>query len=146
MTETELKVSEARLARIELDLTDADKKIEHLRDEVKSAQAKVAQAEAEKAAIIKGRDMLKAQVDEARKALEAQGIRELTGGPVAEMSMLPNKCPKCGAEIHPGDKYCMGCGCPVAKMRRNESPTCAFCKKNVPAGAKFCPFCGKALA
>lgn len=73
MTETELKVSEARLARIELDLTDADKKIEHLRDEVKSAQAKVAQAEAEKAAIIKGRDMLKAQVDEARKHWRRKG-------------------------------------------------------------------------
>ena len=60
MTESKLKALEARLARTELDLTDIDKKIEHLRDEVKSAQAKVAQAEAEKAAIIKGRDMLKA--------------------------------------------------------------------------------------
>lgn len=144
MTESELKVLEARLARTELDLADADKKIERLRGEVKSAQAKVAQAEAEKAAIIKGRDALKAQVEAAKRA---QVERETQGGPATDDHLpLPGKCPKCGAEIHSGDKYCMGCGYPVAKMRHDDPTTCAFCGKNVPAGAKFCPFCGKALA
>ena len=48
-------------------------------------------------------------------------------------------CPKCGASIPAGSKFCLSCG---EKMAAGTAAFCANCGKPLPAGAKFCPECG----
>lgn len=49
-------------------------------------------------------------------------------------------CPKCGAQLAPGAKFCSECGekMPVAQF-------CSECGEKVAPGAKFCPNCGHKL-
>lgn len=48
-------------------------------------------------------------------------------------------CPKCGAQIPQGSKFCPECG------EKTTPPTvqCSKCHAEIPAGAKFCPECGQ---
>ena len=46
-------------------------------------------------------------------------------------------CPSCGKET-PKGKFCMECGAPL----ENKCPKCGA---EIPAGAKFCPLCGEKL-
>ena len=48
-------------------------------------------------------------------------------------------CPKCGASVKAGAKFCPECG---TKM---GAETCPKCGASVRAGAKFCPECGTKL-
>lgn len=50
------------------------------------------------------------------------------------------KCPKCGASIPAGSKFCSECGQKIEIVKDN-SIICPWCGKNVQAG-KFCPECG----
>jgi predicted amidophosphoribosyltransferase len=64
-------------------------------------------------------------------------------------------CPSCGQELKPQVKQqtvtCPACGktVPLAKFCGEcgaalmETKKCPSCKKEIPAGAKFCPNCGK---
>lgn len=75
-------------------------------------------------------------------------------------------CPKCGAKLPAGAKFCHICGekiestedvvCPVcgkSVRRGNFCPECGAklqsvcpkCKAELPAGAKFCPVCGEKI-
>lgn len=47
-------------------------------------------------------------------------------------------CPKCGASVPAGSKFCLNCG---ERMSLNSS-FCPECGASVPAGAKFCSECG----
>lgn len=46
-------------------------------------------------------------------------------------------CPSCGKET-PKGKFCMECGAPLENK-------CLKCGAEIPAGAKFCPLCGEKL-
>ena len=52
------------------------------------------------------------------------------------------KCPKCGASVPAGSKFCQECGTPMAQP--GAQMTCPNCHRLVPAG-KFCPECGAQL-
>ena len=45
------------------------------------------------------------------------------------------RCPNCGAENLPGDKFCLECGRPLAVA-------CQSCGASLPSHAKFCSQCG----
>lgn len=47
-------------------------------------------------------------------------------------------CPKCGAQIPAGSKFCPECGQSTA----SEAKKCANCGTQLPEGTKFCPECG----
>ncbi len=47
-------------------------------------------------------------------------------------------CPKCGAAVKAGAKFCPECGSPMGNV-------CPKCGAAVKAGAKFCPECGQKL-
>ncbi len=49
-------------------------------------------------------------------------------------------CPKCGAVVPDGAKFCPGCGEKIA-----SGSFCPACGAAVPAGAKFCPECGQKI-
>jgi membrane protease subunit (stomatin/prohibitin family) len=49
-------------------------------------------------------------------------------------------CPKCGANVPSGSKFCPACG-----EKQAAATFCPNCGKQVPAGAKFCPSCGQKL-
>lgn len=51
------------------------------------------------------------------------------------------KCPKCGATVDEGAKFCPECG----NKMGIETIKCPNCGKEVPANAKFCPGCGEKL-
>ena len=51
-------------------------------------------------------------------------------------------CTECGHAVNPGDKFCPGCGKPVATKKQGECPKCK--KVNAP-DAKFCSGCGTKL-
>ena len=53
------------------------------------------------------------------------------------------KCPKCGSELPPNAKFCLGCGTKVEKISENEM-ICPHCGKQTPKG-KFCIECGGKL-
>ena len=57
-------------------------------------------------------------------------------------------CPKCGALIPPGTRFCPSCGTPVGAAPAAATPTvaCPKCGQPVPASSKFCPSCGAAMA
>ena len=48
-------------------------------------------------------------------------------------------CPKCGANVRAGAKFCPECGSKLG------TETCPKCGAQVKAGAKFCPECGTKL-
>jgi membrane protease subunit (stomatin/prohibitin family) len=46
------------------------------------------------------------------------------------------KCVKCGAQMHPGAKFCNECGA------KQEPAKCTNCQHDLAPGAKFCDDCG----
>jgi rubrerythrin len=54
---------------------------------------------------------------------------------------VENKCPNCGAEFQPADKFCPRCGKRVSK----EPIICPGCGKSNAYNAIFCSGCGKKL-
>lgn len=46
------------------------------------------------------------------------------------------KCIKCGAQMHPGAKFCNECG------TKQEAAKCSNCQAELQPGAKFCNECG----
>ncbi len=57
-------------------------------------------------------------------------------------------CPKCGALVPPGTRFCPSCG---QAMGAPSAPAatgapCPKCGQPAPAGVKFCPNCGASLA
>jgi len=50
------------------------------------------------------------------------------------------QCPKCGAQVGDGMKFCGVCG-----EKTSVSVVCPHCGKDVPAGMKFCGECGKPI-
>lgn len=52
-----------------------------------------------------------------------------------------SKCPKCGATVKAGAKFCPECG----NKMEEEKMTCPECGAKVSPKAKFCPECGKKL-
>lgn len=57
-------------------------------------------------------------------------------------------CPKCGALIPPGTRFCPSCGTPVgaAPSAATGGSPCPKCGTVVAAGTKFCPNCGASMA
>ncbi len=53
-------------------------------------------------------------------------------------------CPKCGALLPAGARFCLICGEQVAE--KSAGAICPDCGKPVPTGAKFCPECGHRFA
>ncbi len=63
-----------------------------------------------------------------------------SGQMMNEMQKQPGtSCPKCGAIIPPGSKFCPNCG---FKIQQTQGLVCPKCGSQIPAGAKFCPNCG----
>jgi membrane protease subunit (stomatin/prohibitin family) len=50
------------------------------------------------------------------------------------------KCIKCGAQMHPGAKFCNECGA------KQEAAQCPNCQHELGPGAKFCDECGTKIA
>src|SRR5437879_2697847 len=48
------------------------------------------------------------------------------------------KCNVCGADNHPGTRFCLNCGAELALF-------CANCQASLPVEARFCPACGQAV-
>jgi len=56
------------------------------------------------------------------------------------------QCPKCGAMVPSGNRFCPSCGGPMAPQAAAAGPPCPKCGQPTAAGAKFCPSCGASLA
>lgn len=59
--------------------------------------------------------------------------------PECGTKMGAETCPKCGASVRAGAKFCPECGTKLG------AATCPKCGASVKAGAKFCPECGEKL-
>lgn len=53
-------------------------------------------------------------------------------------------CPKCGAQIPAGSKFCMECGEKIEAQQPKDKIVCPQCGKSIEQG-KFCPECGQKL-
>ena len=56
---------------------------------------------------------------------------------------LAATCPKCGAEVKEGWKFCPACGAKIEKKKAAD--ICPGCAAKVKADWKVCPFCGRPL-
>ena len=71
----------------------------------------------------------------------AQGMSQAAAPAPAAPAAETQPCPKCGAQVRKGAKFCHECG---GKM--NATVKCAKCGAEVRASAKFCPECGNKMA
>ena len=55
-------------------------------------------------------------------------------------------CPKCGALVPAGTRFCPSCGAPMGAGGAGPTVACPKCGQPVPAGSKFCPACGATMA
>ncbi|HTW56194.1 MAG TPA: SPFH domain-containing protein [Thermoplasmata archaeon] len=55
-------------------------------------------------------------------------------------------CPKCGAMVPPGTRFCPACGAPMTGGPAAGGAPCPKCGQPVPPGVKFCPNCGASTA
>ena len=66
--------------------------------------------------------------------------------PEPEPAPMPEVCDSCGKELRPGQRFCSGCGKPVAQMaipvQEPKPRICTNCGTELPEGAKFCFECG----
>jgi membrane protease subunit (stomatin/prohibitin family) len=60
--------------------------------------------------------------------------------PAATSGSAAAKCVKCGAQMHPGAKFCNECGASQAAAK------CSNCQNELAPGAKFCDECGTKIA
>ena len=60
---------------------------------------------------------------------------------VSDKKEETDTCPKCGASVEKGSKFCPECG-----QKMNASKTCAKCGAILNANAKFCQECGEPCA
>ncbi len=59
-------------------------------------------------------------------------------------AMTPQaKCPKCGASVKKGVKFCPECGAKIEQ--ESEKVACPKCGQPVDPNAKFCPHCGEPM-
>ena len=69
------------------------------------------------------------------------GVRDVVGA-VAEgfaSARSTATCPKCGATLPAGSRFCPACGAPAVPAE------CPSCGASVPASARFCADCGAAV-
>jgi DNA-directed RNA polymerase subunit RPC12/RpoP len=55
------------------------------------------------------------------------------------------RCPKCGAKVSAGAKFCPECGTKLEPPKPVVPTVCPKCGVKLPAGAKFCPSCGEKI-
>ena len=56
-----------------------------------------------------------------------------------------SKCPKCGFDIYPKDKFCMNCGEKIKREEKKTNLKCPTCGGIVKKEDKFCINCGAKL-
>jgi len=71
-----------------------------------------------------------------QRGSESTGAASSSGGAAAAGA----RCFKCGAQMHPGAKFCNECGA------RQETAKCPNCQHELAPGAKFCDECGTKIA
>jgi membrane protease subunit (stomatin/prohibitin family) len=72
----------------------------------------------------------------------------MTGQMAGMYSQAPSApCPKCGALVPAGTRFCPSCGASMAPAApaAAQGPPCPKCGQPTAAGAKFCPSCGASL-
>src|SRR6266496_516193 len=85
-----------------------------------------------------GNVMANAMADSMKqRGSESTGSNTSTAGGAASAG---EKCVKCGAQMHPGAKFCSECGA------HQEPAKCPNCQHQLAPGAKFCDECGTKIA
>lgn len=91
------------------------------------------------------RQVLQMGGQELTATLASTSVKPAQEAPAVPPVTAPAKirCPKCGALVDAGTKFCPLCG---AKLDEPAAPTnCPKCNAKLPAGAKFCPACGEKI-
>lgn len=93
-------------------------------------------------ALLQDTAMIMAQIEQQTNDLDARieaEIQAVRGWEIIPASDNAGPCPTCHQLAYPGDRYCRGCGTPLALI-------CPECGQAVSAADRFCVECGFELA
>ena len=80
-----------------------------------------------------------------KPAPETQAATTVTLQSPTVQSPTEIRCPKCGAKVPAGAKFCPECGTKLEQPKPVAPTVCPKCGAKFPAGAKFCPACGQKI-
>ncbi len=71
----------------------------------------------------------------------------MTGQMTGMYGGMGQPCPKCGALVPAGNRFCPSCGTPIGGAPAAPATVvCPKCNASAPAGTKFCPNCGSPMS
>ncbi len=90
------------------------------------------------------RDALKKREEEGFERLDSDLQRTTLGIIESELDTPGSSCPVCSTKNDPGASKCSGCGARLGPA--GTVLLCMACRRPIPAGSRFCPVCGAAIA
>ena len=80
-------------------------------------------------------------VEQLQLALFPEGTEGEAVSSLQQTPFVPNRCPKCNAEINPNHAFCAVCGSKIGEFEDDDELKTIAISRSKPEPAGFCPNC-----